>query len=175
MTSSPDAAFDLRALAAALDAQRQARGLSWAEVARQISDRFERTPATPVNASTIKGVGTRPVAEGDGVLAMLLWLDRTPESFVPGHPWATAEAARLPRASANAILRFDAQAIHAALDARRSEKRLNWAQVAREIGGFQASGLTRLAHGGRIGFPRVMRIFAWLERPAASFTHLSRW
>jgi hypothetical protein len=167
--------FDLQALGAALDAQREARGLSWAAVAGQIHDPLVRTPATGVNASTIRGVGTRASAEGDGVLAMLRWLDRTPESFVPGHPWANAEAARLPRVTPGQILRFDVQAIHAALDAQRIAKGMTWAQLAREIGGFQASGLTRLADGGRIGFPRVMRIFAWLELPAARFTRKSSW
>jgi hypothetical protein len=29
--------------------------------------------------------------------------------------------------------------------------------------------LTRLAGGTGIGFPRVMRIFQWLERPVAEF------
>jgi hypothetical protein len=167
--------FDLQALQDALDAQREARGLSWAGVARQISDPFESTPALPVNTSTIRGVGKRMVAEGDGVLQMLLWLDRTPESFIPGHPWATADAARLPRVGPDEILRFDARAIHAALDARRSEKSMTWAEVGREIGSFTPSGLTRLANGGRLAFPHVMRIFAWLDRPAASFTRKSTW
>lgn len=173
--SLQDSSFDLQALANALDAQREARGLSWTAVARQISDRFERTSAIGVNASTIQGVGKRSSAEGDGVLAMLVWLDRTPESFVPGNRWASAEEARLPRLGPGSILRFDAAAIHAALDARRSEKGMTWAALAREIGGFNASGLTGLKKGGRVGFPRVMRIFAWLDRPAASFTRKSAW
>jgi hypothetical protein len=175
MTLPASAAFDLHALRAALDAQREARGLTWTDVAREISDPFGRTPATPVNSSTIRGIGTRSVAEGDGVLQMLLWLDRTPESFVPGHPWANAEEARLPRVGAGRILRFDAAAMHAALDARRIEQGTTWTRIAGEIGGIAASGLTRLAKGGRVGFPDVMRICAWLGRPAASFTRSSSW
>ncbi len=106
---------------------------------------------------------------------MLLWLDRTPESFVPGHPWANAEEARLRRVGPDRILRFDAAAIHAALDARCIERGATWARIAAEIGGIAASGLTRLAKGGRVGFPDVMRICAWLGRPAASFTRSSSW
>jgi hypothetical protein len=175
MTSPGPAAFDLNALGAALDAQREARGLTWADVAREISDPFGPTPATLVNVSTIRGIGTRSTAEGDGVLAMLLWLDRTPESFVPGHPWANAEEARLRRVGPGRILRFDAPAIHAALDARRTERATTWTRIAAEIGQTPASSLTRLAKGGRVGFPHVMRVFAWLGRPAASFTRSSDW
>ena len=168
------AAFDVKALHAALDAQRQARGLSWSQVAREVST-FRETQARAVSASTITGLASRGAVEGDGVLQMLCWLGRTPESFVPGHPWATAEAAALPKVGPDRVLRFDARAIYTALDARRAEHGLTWAQVAREIGGVQASGLTRLADGGRVTFPGVMRIFAWLERPAASFTRASEW
>jgi len=35
------------------------------------------------------------------------------------------------------------------------------------------SMLTSLADGGRVSFPSVMSLFAWLERPAASFTRKS--
>jgi hypothetical protein len=45
-----------------------------------------------------------------------------------------------------------------------------WREVAAEIGGVTAASLTRLAHGGRVGFPDVMSIVEWLARPAASFT-----
>jgi hypothetical protein len=71
------------------------------------------------------------------------------------------------------ILRFDARAVHAALDRRRREKRLTWNEVANEIGGLRASGLTRLARGGRVSFPGIMSIAAWLELPAAALTHAS--
>jgi len=56
------------------------------------------------------------------------------------------------------------------LDAQRTARGLTWPQVADEIGGVAPGGLTRLANGGRVGFPEVMRIFRWLGRPAASFT-----
>src|SRR5262245_16365800 len=73
--------FDLAALFDALDAQRQARGLSWAEVMREVN----RGIATrAVASSTVTRLRTQKVAEADGVLQMLRWLRRAPESFVPG-------------------------------------------------------------------------------------------
>lgn len=160
MTRLPD--FSLAALYAALDAQRQARGLTWAEATRQISRLSERTIAS----STITGLRTRAVAEADGVLQMLLWLKRSPESFVPGHPDAGTE---LPAVTPPDVLRFDTRSLHAALNAQRLDRKMTWAQVAQEIG-VAASQLAHLASGGRTGFPGVMRIVRWLGRPAAHFT-----
>ena len=161
--------FDLGALYAALDAQRQARGLSWQQVVREINALFERTPARPVSASTVTGMRSRAVIDGDGVLQMLRWLSRTPESFVPG----SQETAALPDAGPDRIVRFDARKMYSELDSRRAERGLTWKQVAKEIGGFSAAMLTRLSQGGRVGFPHVMRITRWLGRPAAAFTRIS--
>lgn len=157
--------FDLQALYTALDAQRSRRGMSWQEVAREVGG---------VSPSTLTGLRARGSVEGDGVLQILRWLGRTPESFVPGHPAATGEAT-LPRADSSQTLRFDAKAIYAALDSRRLEQAMTWPQVAKKIGGVNAAGLTRLAQGGRVSFPSVMRIFGWLERPAADFIRVSSW
>jgi hypothetical protein len=123
-----------------------------------------------MSASTVKGVGTRTVAEGDGVLAMLRWLNRTPESFMPGH----ADGARLPEVPAGKVLRFDTRKMHAALEAQRVARGMTWEQVAKEVG-LGASGLKHLANGGRTAFPQVMRIVRWLGRPAAEFTRMSDW
>jgi len=166
--------FDVDALYAALDAQRQARGLTWTELGREINGQFQRASVRAISVSTITGMRKRRVIEGDGVLQMLRWLGRTPESFVPGHKAATSEGA-LPHARQGQILRFDARAIHAALDAQRAERGMTWTQVAAEIGGCAAPSLTRLAKGGRTGFPEVVRIARWLGRPVASLTRLSDW
>ena len=82
MTRSTD--FSLEALFHALDAQRLERGLTWAEVTREINRESERSPLHPVHASTVKATRTQRVAEADGILQMLLWLRRSPESFTPG-------------------------------------------------------------------------------------------
>ena len=142
---------------------------------REINAQFGELPSKQISASTVTGMPTKTVVEGDGVLQMLLWLGRTPESFVPGHAPSSEVAAKLPRVGRDRILRFDTKAIHAALDAKRSERGITWQQVAREIGGVAPAGLTGLAKGGRTGFPHVMRIVAWLDRPAAAFTRASEW
>ena len=163
------------ALYAALDAQRQARGMSWQQVVREINALFASVPERPISPSTLTGLRKRGAIEGDGVLQMLRWLNRAPESFVPGHQEAAAEAATLPEVGPDKILRFDTGKLYSALDAQRKERGMSWQQVASEIGGFSAAGLTRLSKGGRTGFPEVMRITRWLGRPAACFTRASDW
>jgi hypothetical protein len=165
--------FDLRALYEAIDARRRERDLSWTAVAREVN-RF-RTTLRPISASTITSLREKPVGEGDGILQMLLWLGRTPESFVPGIADAEGDGFRLPTVTTGQILRWDTRALFSALNAQRLERKLTWAEVARDIRGFTPGMLTRLAKGGRIGFPRVMRLVRWLDRPAAGFTRIARW
>lgn len=148
------------ALFAALDAERVVRGLSWAQVARECR----------VSAATLTGMRERASLEGDGVLQVLLWLGRTPESFLPGFNGKIDPGTVLRRASPPRMLRFDARAIHTALDAQRLERGLSWRQAAEEIGVGPPSGLTRLANGGRVFFPAFYRIAAWLNQPVAAFT-----
>jgi transcriptional regulator with XRE-family HTH domain len=68
--------FDGRALHLALDAQRTARGLSWAQVAAE----------TGVSASTLRGTERGGRLEVDGVLAMVGWLGKRVEDFVRDVP-----------------------------------------------------------------------------------------
>ena len=63
--------FDTRALYRALDAQRQARAMSW----RQVSDEIGLSAATLARTEH----GGR--LEVDGMLAMVAWLGRSVESF----------------------------------------------------------------------------------------------
>jgi hypothetical protein len=107
---------------------------------------------------------------------MLLWLQRTPESFVPGPSAIAPEAASLPPIAAHEVLRFDVRALYQALNAKRLARGLTWTQVALELGDFPVSSLTRLAKaGGRVAFPQVMRLTRWLGTPAAQFTRISNW
>ena len=163
--------FSLRALYEALDEQRRQRQLTWADVARQVN-RFRTTPRR-IAASTITGLRDKRVGEGDGILQMLLWLGRTPESFVPGIAHASAERFRLPEVTDAQVLRWDTRALFHALDAQRRERQLTWAEVAREIGGFTPGMLTGLSKGGRVGFPPVMRLVRWLDRPAVTLTRIA--
>jgi hypothetical protein len=167
--------FDLASLYNAINEQREARGMNWQQVLREINGVSGRVQVHPISRSTVSGLRTKSVAEGDGVLQMIRWLKRTPESFVPGYEEATSESFKLPEVPSGRILRFDTVKLHAVLDAQRVERRLTWQQVAEEIGGMSASSLAHLKKGGRTGFPYVMRMARWLGRPVASFTRISNW
>jgi hypothetical protein len=120
----------------------------------------------------MKGVGTGTVAEGDGVLQMLRWLNRAPESFMSGDAQVDEASARLPEVPLNKVLRFDTRKVYTAVDARRAERNMTWGQVAEETG-CSVPALTRLSKGGRTVFPAVMRIMRWLGAPASRFTGVS--
>ena len=161
---------EIETLFAALDAQRRSRRLEWTDVAREINGTFSGSGATPISTSTLTGMRRRAALDADGVLQMLLWLGRSPESLLPGREGEPKQVELLPQTGPGRILRFDTRAVFAALDGRRSERGMTWGAVAVEIGALSPSSLTRLAGGGRIAFPGAMRIFAWLGRPASSFT-----
>jgi len=156
--------FSVRALHDALDTRRRTREMSWQQVAREIGG---------VSASTLTGMRDRSTLEGDGVLQMLRWLGRTPESFVPDHDGTSTATTLLPQVRPDQMLRFDAVAIYKALDSQRVARGMTWPQVANEVGGSSAADLTRLAQGGRVGFPKVMRVIGWLGRPVADFTRIT--
>ena len=172
LSSASDEEFDIAALYDALDQERRKRGLTWAAVTRQINAIFKDVDARPISQSTITGMRSRGSVEGNGIIQMLIWLDRTPESFIPGY---NGPQAKLPRVGTDRILRWHTGLIHAALDERRKERGMTWKQIAEELGpGFTAATLTRMKTPGHVGFPSVMRIFAWLGRPAADFARPSR-
>ena len=64
--------FDAAALYADLDAERVRRGLSWADIAREIH----------VSVSTIKRTQLGGRMEVDGMLAMVGWLGEPVERYV---------------------------------------------------------------------------------------------
>jgi hypothetical protein len=125
--------------------------------------------------STITGLRHKPIGEGDSILQILLWLGRTPESFVSNFRDSDSECFRLPSLTTGQILRWDTHALFLALNAQRLERQLTWSGVAREVRGFTPGMLTNLSKGGRIGFPRVMRLVRWLGRPAVTFTRIADW
>jgi hypothetical protein len=76
--------FDLAALSEALDARRSELGLTWQELASQVTDRPSRGSDRRIAASTFQGMSQRGSVRDTVVLQALRWLGRTPESFVPG-------------------------------------------------------------------------------------------
>lgn len=166
--------FDLAALYAALDGQRQARRLTWATAAAEINAHLPGPPTRPLSVSTIRGIKDRASVEGDGVLQMLLWLQRSPESFVRSHERAHIARAKLPHPGHGKVLRFDVPKLHRALDAQRTERDLSWKDVTAIIDSpFAATVLARLAQNSRTSFPFVMRLTAWLQQPVAVFTRVT--
>jgi hypothetical protein len=164
--------FDMRAFHAALDAARQAKGLSWAELAAETNRPFEGTTSIPIHPATLRAMLAKRSVTSAVVLQALAWLGQTPERFLTGSP-AVPETP-LPEAGPGHVLRFDARALHAALNAQRQARGLTWAQVAAELPGFTASMLTNLATGPLIGFPRVMLLTQWLGQPAAHFVRVRK-
>jgi hypothetical protein len=164
--------FSLAALYSALDTERAARGLTWSAVVSQMSEPFTQRGSRPLALSTVKGLRTKAAAEGDGVLQMLRWLGRSPESFADG---ASASAGTpLPAVGQHQVLRLDTRRLHGALNAARVERGLTWAQVADAIGGRTTqSTLAHLSKGGRTGFPNVMRLTRWLGAPLAHFVRIT--
>lgn len=162
--------FDMRAFHGTLDATRQARGLSWAELAAETNRPFEGTTSIPIHPATLRGMLSKRSVTSAVVLQTLAWLGRTPESFLTGGP--TGLEKPLPDTAPGRVLRLDSQALHAALDARRQARGFSWAQVAAELPGFTRSMLTNLATGPLIGFPRVILLSQWLGQPLADFVRV---
>lgn len=161
--------FDMKAFHAALDAERQVRHLSWAELTSEINEPFRDTSSLPISVTTIRNMPTKRSVTSAVVLQVLRWMGRTPESFLSGRISAPRAEEMLPIGGPSRILRFDTRAMHAALNAERLRRKVSWKQVAGELPGFTESMLTNLAMGPLIGFPRVMLIPQWLEVPAANF------
>ncbi len=66
--------FDLGGLFRDVVTERERRGLSWAELSREVG----------VSSSTIRRFGEAEDAEADGVLALVRWLRVAPERYVLG-------------------------------------------------------------------------------------------
>lgn len=166
---TPVRPFDMRAFHAALDAERRARSLSWTELADEINEPFQGTPSIPITPGTLRTMLSKRSVTSAVVLQALRWLGRCPESFLAGAGKSLPPGELFSPNDRSLILRFDTQALHAALDARRTQCSMTWKQVARELPGFTQAMLTNLAAGPLIGFPRVMSLTQWLGCPAADF------
>jgi len=161
--------FDMKRLHATLDAERRARGLSWDALTDEINKPFEGTPSIPISVATIRGMPGKRSVTGAVVLQILRWLHRAPESFLAGGNFAQETKETLPEPGPSRILRFDTMALYRALDAARRRQELSWHALARELPGFTENTLMNLSTGPLIGFPRVMVLTQWLQRPAADF------
>ena len=98
---------------------------------------------------------------------------RTPESFVADHPDAVTKPPLPPGMPDGFHRQWRLEALHDARDARRVERGLTWAEVARAIG-VGPGVLAGYANTDTfVGFPAVMRVTRWLERPLTDFIRAS--
>ena len=65
-------------------------------------------------------------------------------------------------------IRFDAQALYQALDARRVERGLIWKQVATETGVAEET-IKRTREGGRMEVDGMLAMVNWLGGPVETF------
>src|SRR4051812_20149559 len=106
-------------------------------------------------------------------LILLRWIHRAPEDFLTG-PVVEVGDVRLPHAGPDSRLRWDLGQVHAALDGRRRERRLTWAELAEELD-CTPSRLTNLRTARLADMDLTMRVTQWLGHPAARFVHPTRW
>jgi len=157
--------FDVDRYFEALDAERERRGLSWAALTRELNAPFSHRPDIhPISTSTITGLRGRASLNGNIVVHTLMWLRRSPEEFVDGHP---VEPRPLPQLEAGRLPRWNTESLYDALDQQRDMRGLAWTEAAAQVGEFTPEMLKSLRKS--VGFPRVMRVLAWLQRPAADF------
>jgi len=177
--------FDGYALFEALDAQRAARGLSWHGVAREIwelsAELNRRRADHPISPMTITALAKRGDTTCQHALAMLRWIDRSPESFLRGSP--TVSAGTLPIAGPDRRLRWNLHksarspgpGLYEAMNARRQSDGLTWAELSLRLGCSpnQLTALRTVRYATRMSL--AMRITQWLRRPAADFIYAAEW
>jgi len=174
--------FDGKALYAALDAKRQAEGLSWTgaataiwEMAHVLNTARDARKLTnhPISPSTLRSLGDRGNTSCQHALFYLRWLDRTPESFLAGAPLDAG--APLPACGPDRRPRWDLKGLHAGLNQARTSRGATWAQTAQDLRcrPGQLTALKTARYATSMGL--AMRVTQWVGRPAAAFLYLARW
>lgn len=157
--------LDLSALLHALDAERLARGMTWAAIAG----------AVHVSVATLRAMPARGNVEADAAVLILQWLGRRCAEFTVHPPRATQGRTRRVREVPVPPLfaRFDTIALHAALDRVRGERGLAWDQVAAELG-VSASVIARFRKGGRTNANLMVAAADWAGEPVEALLQPSR-
>ena len=176
--AQPLANFDARALWSALDAERNARGLSWPALTTEIwqqSDLLnDRRKDHPISPSTVANMARRGSVSCQHALFMLRWLGRSPEDFLHA-PAPLAKNEPLPPAGRDRRLRWDLRLLYNDLDSLRRERGYTWAELASELGctPSQLTGLRDLKFA--TGINVAMRVVQWMGRAAADFVYGAEW
>jgi hypothetical protein len=170
--------FDCGALFDALDVERRERDLGWYELADELWEQSsdlnaERSGDHPLCGGAVQRLRERDATSCQYALFMLRWLDRAPEDFLAG-PVLDVGDVRLPEVGVDSRLRWDLNQLHTALNERRQQQRLTWAQLADQLD-CTSSRLTNLRSARLADMSLVMRITQWLGQPAAAFIHPAQW
>ena len=175
MRQLPD--FDGDALVSALDAERTERGLGWTELADELWQQSHELNAQQAGNSLCPGALVRTVKRGtmscQYALIILRWIGRAPEDFLTG-PVVDVGDVRLPEAGPDSRLRWDLSQLHAALNERRQERELTWAELAEELD-CTPNRLTNLRTARLADMDLTMRVTQWVAQPAAAFIHPAQW
>jgi hypothetical protein len=169
--------FDGPALFNALEAKRTSQGLSWPQVADEIWNLSyvlnDRRHDHPISPSTIKNIQKRGTTSCQHALFFLRWLNRSPESFLPGA--SPDQGPKLPDAGPDRRLRWDLHLLYDALNNRRQERKMTWPELAKAVRGTpsQLSGLRTVRFAIEIRL--AMRIVQWVERPSTDFVYAAEW
>jgi hypothetical protein len=174
----PLAVFECGALYDALDERRASGGLGWYDLADQLWEQSSQLNAVrpddhPLCGGAVQRLRNRESTSCQYALFMLRWLDQDPEDFLTG-PVVDVGDVSLPEAGADHRLRWDLAALHAALNERRQQEGLTWAELAKGLGCTPAR-LTNLRTARLADMTLVMRITQWLGRPGAAFIHPAAW
>jgi hypothetical protein len=174
----PLAVFECGALYDALDERRASGGLGWYDLADQLWEQSSQLNAVrpddhPLCGGAVQRLRNRESTSCQYALFMLRWLDQAPEDFLTG-PVVDVGDVSLPEVGADHRLRWDLAALHAALNERRQQEGLTWAELAKGLGCTPAR-LTNLRTARLADMTLVMRITQWLGRPGAAFIHPAAW
>jgi hypothetical protein len=172
--------FDISGLFKALDSRREYRGLSWAQVAKEMWNMHAdlnriRPHDHPISPSTILNMNRMGNTTCQHALIFLQWLGRSPESFLIGPKASDSNISSLPFAATDRRPRWHLRRLYAALDARRIDQQMTWRELAELIGCTpnQLMGIRTARYA--INMKLAMRLVQWLERPAADFIYPAQW
>ena len=169
--------FDMAAFYAALDSRRREARLDWYQLAAELWDQSADLNAEladhPLCGGAVSRMGSRGATSCQYALFMLRWMGRAPEEFLAGDPVDVGDV-RLPDAGPDTRLRWNLAQVHAALNERRRQLGLTWADLAEQLDCTPAR-LTNLRTARFADMDLVMRITQWLGRPAADFVHPAAW
>jgi hypothetical protein len=169
--------FDCSAPISALDAQRADRGLGWTALAAELWQQSAELNAQLADHSLCPGalarLATRGAMSCQYALFILRWIGRVPEDFLTG-PVVDVGDVPLPEAGTGSRLRWDLAQVYAALNERRRERQLTWAELAEELN-CTPSRLTNLRTARLADMDLTMRVTQWLGQPAALYVHPVQW